>query len=181
MMSDLLWNFFSKLVLLIIGSFAAQYIVQRYQKKKDARETRESVLTLSLEVSRKLIVVLRYWNEWIYMLPLEEIADENHLEETNNKEYDLEEVEIQNMIEEAFMEFRFALTLLIGRLDVNFKLPSNAVELILKLEEKIKTFAEILETAIETEKPTKEFRKEGFILAKYLNALISIILRAEPK
>lgn len=181
-MSDLLQEFFSKLALLIIGSLAAQYIVQRYQKKKDVRETRESVLALSLEVSRKLTVVLKYWNEWVYALALEEITnEETHSEEINNHENDFEVIKIQNMIEEAFVEFRFALTLLIGRLDVSFKLPSNAVELILKLEEKIKTFAEILETAVETEERTKEVRKEGSILAKYLNALLPIILRAQPK
>lgn len=181
-MSELFLEFLFNLVLLIIGSFAAQYIVQRYQKKKDVKEMRESVLTLSVDVHRKLMRLFQCWNEWVDWITLEaSINTKNNQEHNNGDEIELDESKLLYMIDDAFIDFRFTLTLLLGRLDVNFKLPSNVKEIILKLEEKIINLNEMMEAIRETGESAKDFRKEGGILIKYLNTLIPIILRAQPK
>ena len=137
---------------------------------------------LSLEVSRKLVTAMRHWNEWVDSLPPEAlIKDETLLEEIDNNENGYEETMALNMMEEAFIEFNFALKLLIGRLNVNFKLPPNIVDFANKFDEKLTKFAEMIQTSLETGEPIKELRKEAFILFNYLNALIPIVLTAHPK
>lgn len=181
-MSELFWEFLSNLALLGSGGLVSYFLIHRYQKTKDVRETRESVLQLSLEVHRKFLRLLQCWNKWVDWITQEDSSNTETNQETNNaEEIELDESNLLYRIENAFIEVRFALTLLLGRLDVHFKLPSNAREAILKLEEKIKNYGEMMETIQETGESPKDFRKEGMILSKYFNALIPIILRAQPK
>ena len=172
-MSEIILDFVSKFLLLLIGWRFTQHMVHRYQKDKDVKETRERLLDLHTEVKRNLLRVFKYWNVLVNeMIPLEPS------DETEN--YQLE-TEIPDIIEEAFIEFQLAMSQLFGRLLVYFKLTPRDEKLIVDLEKKSFQVAELIDKAIDTGELTKNTRKEGFKLVVGFSILIGIIVSAKPK
>lgn len=175
-------DLFVGLILLGAGGLISYSIVYKYQRDKDARETRKSVgetrerlLNIHMELSNKLVTIFERWNIWI-SYPIPEISMD---------EIQQQIAEARQMISSALFDFQISANTLIKILKVHFKISKIESELLRRVNEPTDKIATALDDFVESKLDTADLKitidKEMQNLSKFMSSILGQILNAEPK
>lgn len=169
-MSDVLGNFISSVLLLLIGGLIANFTVNKYQKNKDHTEIRDKLVQTHSEVLRKLFRMRRMWNKWIDVHDLK-----------------LDEIAFQYEFEIAFHEFLVVIKVLTAKMSVFLKTDKTLNKEIQELSSYVDEMSEIMEKILQKTKYMLELA-EAIPLAKrvidihnQLDLMLVLILKAPIK
>lgn len=172
-MSDSFQQFLSNLALLGVGSLVSYFLIHRYQKTKDIREIRERLLNLHTDAKRSLLKLQKYWAQVIAKITLQNIAqDARELPS---------DVELPMVLFDAHMEFKIAITQILGILRVNFKPTRGEEKFFRALQNKITLVSNLIQQAIIKKNLSADLGKETFDLLQKFDYLLDIILEIDPK
>lgn len=174
-MNEILQDFISDLILLLIGGVLIQYGIHQYQKGKDIKETRESLLTLHSKSSHVYETIIKNWNKWVRSFNPNLSKEKSEQQKTN----------AQNAIEDLCLDFEITTRILFGKLVVYFKYTKTEEEFFNQISGKFIDIKNLINELINSEeiieKLEEKLLQEVDKMNKYLGKLLIHILRAKPK
>lgn len=173
MIFEILSELFVGLILVLAGGGVSYYLIHKYQKDKDVRETRERLLNLLSEVARKFMTIHIYWNKWV-------LAFDPKL---SNAESQQQKTKARDILQDTVLEFQNTLKMLIGRLVVYFQYTESELDFFTKLEKQGITTINIINESLRSGKPIKgtkeKLAKERKVMDDYLGKLLHQIIIAK--
>lgn len=149
-------------ILLILGYIFTKWTVNNYQKLKDKKDSKDKLIQLHSEFTRRIFKVIQAWNESI-----DDLINEN-------------DFIIPNKLENAIIEYMVSSNLLFAKMMNNF--PNLETLLFFNdLNQKIKIISKIFQKFLDSNKlPVEEERKyliDAFLfITQKIPELLNLIL-----
>lgn len=159
------WLLRENLILLLVGGIITYYTVNKYQKNKDQKEIRNTMVKQYTDVLRKLSRFGLYWNDWIEDISM-------HLTEDKPRDKI-----IQRNLEESYLDFVSLEIVFFGKILIQYELHVNDLKKINDLQSSISKMGEDLEEIMTNYKKYSEYEPLEYLkLANNLKSLLNIIL-----